>query len=130
MAQGDVIQIAVGDTVTVSVTLDFKEAEIAKRPDKANFATVGFLIRESSKGKEESDQPFSPRSIPGANDKPIQFDISFAPLSQDPNFFANGDVWDVFLQYRASDEGLHSDSTRTHFLGRVGIGVTPPRKNP
>lgn len=129
MAQGDVVNIGLGDTVKISVTLDHKKAQVDKRDDKDRFNKVAFVMREKAKNKEAFGTPiftFDNLFVTG-DDQVVQGEAHFANPAQAPGTFQQGDIWDVFLQYRSPTEQSHSDPERTHFLGRVGIGVTPPR---
>lgn len=129
MAQGDVVSVGLGDTVRFSVTLDLKRAQVDRREDRDNFSKVGFVMRERAKNKVAVGTPFFnfDNSFVTTDDQVIQSEALFRNPQESPGLFQQGDIWDVFLQYRGRDEADHGDPVRTHFLGRVGIGVTPPR---
>ena len=129
MAQGDVVSIGLGDIVKVSVTLDLKKAQLDRRDDRARFNKVAFKMQEKAKNKEVSGTPFFnfDTSIITGDDQVVEVEARFVNPTQAPGTFQQGDIWDVFLQYRNQDGDPHNDQDRTHFLGRVGIGVTPPR---
>lgn len=129
MAQGDVVNVGLGDTVRISVTLDLKKAQVDRREDKDRFNKVAFLMREKAKNKEVLGTPIFnfDTSIVTGDDQVVQVEAQFTNPQQSPGTFQQGDIWDVFLQYVGPEERSHNDAVRTHFLGRVGIGVTPPR---
>lgn len=129
MAQGDVVSIGLGDTVRISVTLDLKKAQLDRRDDRDRFNKVAFTMREKAKNKEVSGTPIFnfDTSLVTGDDQVVQVEARFVNQTQAPGTFQQGDIWDVFIQYRNANGDSHNDQDRTHFLGRIGIGVTPPR---
>ncbi len=130
MAQGDVVQVGLGDTVKISVTLALKRSELAKRADSDKFSNVSFFLREDKdKRLVESVPVFDvTNDVVTQDNQVITSDCHFKdPPGQ--SVFRTGDIWDLFIQYRGPGENTdHGDPIRTHFLGRIGIGVTPPRQ--
>jgi hypothetical protein len=136
----DRIKARIGDVVETTFSLAFKKAEVARLPDPRKFQAIDFFLLSDKGGKlaigasREFSQGIKIRCAVREvtqDDQPITAQFSFAPTSGEPNFFAVGDVFRLFVGYCPKGEGLAGDpkDPDSHLLAEVElVGGDPPAK--
>ncbi len=133
------IQVPVGETVKVAITLAYKKAEVARLPDAKLYQAIDFMmfcdqgnIQEQGADKAFADGQFMAcQSVraPLSDDQAVEAFFRF-PAS-DPKvgkIFKAGQKWQLFLAYVDSEGNAPfptQGDPRLVTLGEVGL-IDPP----
>ena len=125
------IQARIGDSIRANFNLVFKNTEVNKLRDKANFFDVGFMMEcrrvsppasiSLSGPSGKSDGPIrSKDQTPIGDDQPVEVDFFFEGTEQ----FRVDDVWKLSFVYMgggAAFPGGDDPHPRKHLLGMVQL---------